>query len=328
MTQLFLHIGPHKTGSTFIQKVFFDNREHLLALGVNYPNLGFGGQYGQHEVVEKIRSLSQNQLDLYVEQIINGNVNFVSSENFDRLKAPEIKRLQRSLSEVDVKIIYFFRNYVDMLPSWWQEEVKHGSTIAFHDFVLPHILRPFSSNIVNPRIVLDLYANVFGKENIKIFDYSAALERGSVVIPVLEQLGVELPRIENISINASLKFELIEIIRALNAIAKFNGKLNAHNIRALFLRKKNAREICDDVEHLAAAIRDQMKSLRLSGSFFEGSVISAFRKEYDECCPHNLRERSPEREFCVPSDTWMLQLDSRDILERIYRHLITGEVIY
>ena len=88
MTKLYLHIGPHKTGSTFIQKVFFENRERVLRLGVTYPNFGFCGQFGQHEAVEKskVGALEQHQLDEYLAQFLSGEINFASSENFDRLR--------------------------------------------------------------------------------------------------------------------------------------------------------------------------------------------------------------------------------------------------
>ncbi len=328
MTKLYLHIGPHKTGSTFIQKVFFENRERLLRLGVNYPNFGFSGQFGQHEAVEKVRALEQGQLDEYLAPFLSGEVNFVSSENFDRLNSGEIQKLQKSLATADVRIIYYYRNHIDMLPSWWQEAVKHGSRISFHEFVLPHILRPYASNIVNPCVVLDLYADVFGKSNITIIDYNAALQRDTILAPLLELLGIELTGIINASVNASLKLEIVEIIRALNAIAEFNGQLRIHNIRTLFLRKRNSDEIRGEVDLLAAAIRHQMKPLRLTGGFFEHSVIAAFRKKYEGCFLNVLRDQLPDRELLVPSDTWMLTGRAVAACERIYQHVLSGDVSY
>jgi len=328
MTKLYLHIGPHKTGSTFIQKVFFENRERVLRLGVNYPNFGFSGQFGQHEAPEKVRTLEQHQLDEYLVQFLSGEINFVSSENFDRLNSGEIQKLKQSLASVDVRIVYYYRNHIDMLPSWWQEAVKHGSRASFHEFVLPHILRPFASNIVNPCVVLDLYADVFGKDNISIIDYNAALQRDTILAPLLELLGIELSGIINASVNASLKPEIVEIIRALNAIAEPNGQLKFHNIRTLFLRKKNAEEIRGEVERLAAAIRSQMKPLRLSGGFFEHSVIAAFRKKYEACFFNELRDQLPDREIFVPSDTWMLTGRAVAACERIYQHILSGDVSY
>src|SRR6202043_3381656 len=117
-----------------------------------------------------------------------------------------------SLAKLAVKIIYYYRNYIDLLPSWWQEEVKHGSMISFYEFVLPHILRPFSSKIVNPAVVLDLYANVFGPDSITIVNYDSALQTGSILRPILELLGIEFGIVKNELVNSSLKVEIVEII--------------------------------------------------------------------------------------------------------------------
>ncbi len=328
MTKLYLHVGPHKTGSTFIQKVFFENRERLLRLGVNYPNFGFSGQFGQHEAVEKVRALEQHQLEEYLAPFLNSEINFASSENFDRLNSGEIQKLKDALGSADVRIVYYYRNHIDMLPSWWQEAVKHGSRISFHEFVLPHILRPFASNIVNPCVVLDLYAEVFGESNITIIDYHGALQRDTILAPLLELLGIELSGIINASVNASLKMEIVEIIRALNAIAESNGQLKFHNIRTLFLRKRNSDEIRGEVERLAAAIRAQMKPLKLSGGFFEHSVIAAFKKKYESCFFNDLRDQHLDRELLVPSDTWMLTGRAVAACERIYQHVLSGDVSY
>ncbi len=94
MTQLF-RIGPHKTGSTFIQRVFLTIIENAqFDSGVTYPNIGFKGEYGQHEAVEKIRALRQEQLDEYMRPYLHGAKNVVSSENFDRLNLQDLRKIK------------------------------------------------------------------------------------------------------------------------------------------------------------------------------------------------------------------------------------------
>ncbi len=307
MPKLFLHIGPHKTGSTYIQKFCSENRAKLLNLGVNYPTVGIGGvHYGQHEIIEKVKKLRQEELKHYLAQLTSGAINLVSSENFDRLNLEEVKRLRAALSGVDVRIIYYYRNYIDLLPSWWQEEVKHGSTTSFYEFVLPHILRPFSSIIVNPAVVLDLYATAFGKDNISIVDYELAVKAGNILQPILALLGVELEGVKNEIVNASLKIEIVEVIRALNMKARANNQWHLHRTRALFLRKGMADAISKDTEHLLGVIRAHVKPLKLAGGYFEQSVNASFREKYESCWFKAFLGESPEREILIPSDKWML----------------------
>jgi len=332
MTKLYLHIGPHKTGSTYIQKFFNDNRDGLLGLGVNYANVGLGVHFGQHVIIEQIKSLDQAALQTYLPQFLGGEVNFVSSENFDRLNAAQVDKFGKALMAVDakleVKVVYYYRNYVDLLPSWWQEEVKHGSAVSFYEFALPHILRPFTSNIVNPAMLLDSYANVFAKENITVVDYDLAVEEGNILHPIFKLLNIDLGDVKNEIVNASAKLEVIEIIRALNAMAKFNDQWHLHKVRTLFLRKKRNPEIANEVEQLSAAIRNHMKPVKFAGGFFEKSVLDVFKKRYEACFFNSEIGEIPDREVSVPSDNWMLKSDILGTCERVYQHVMSGDVSY
>jgi hypothetical protein len=334
MAKLFLHIGPHKTGSTYIQKYCLENRDQLLNLGVNYPNEGRMEQvtpYGHHEIVEKVKTLEQNKLDEYFSQFFGSAITLISSENFDRLSLEEIKKLGQSLSRLDVRIIFYRRNCLDLLPSWWQEQVKHGETCLLENFILPHILRPFASHIVNPGVVLDLYASVFGKDNITIVDYDASLQRDGVLRPIFDLLGIEWPAAKHEVINRSLKPELVEIIRTLNIIASLrDSEWRSHKTRArlLFMRKRKTAEIRAEVKHLRILIRDDLKPLRLSEAFAQ-RVNTAFRKNYaSSFYMDDVLDKSPARRLLVPSGSWMLNKDALTACERIYQHIMTGDTSY
>jgi hypothetical protein len=327
MTKLFLHIGPHKTGSTYIQKVLLANREHLLELGLNYPNIGIGPKYGHHKVFEKVKTLEQGELDEYMAHFSGEAVNLISSEKFDRLKLVNIERLSKSLSNVDVKIIYYHRNHIDLLPSSWQERVKHKSRKSFFEYILPHILRPFTSNIINPAIVLDLYANVFGKDKIAVVDYDTAVQKDGILRPIFEISGVKLEGIKNEVVNQSLKLELVEIIRALNMIAELKGQLRLYDVRAIFLRKRRADAISDEVEGLAAVIRAHFKPLKLAMGFFANAVNINFRKKYGSCYVNEWLEALPNREILVPSDSWMLDGDACAVCQRIYQYIMADDIL-
>jgi hypothetical protein len=330
MAKLFLHIGPHKTGTTYIQKYCFENRNQLLSLGVNYPNPGRlekVSPYGHHEAVEKVKTLEQNELDEYFAQYVGSAITLVSSENFDRLSLEEIKKLGKSLSRLDVRIIYYRRNCLDLLPSWWQLHVKHGAVYSLHEFILPHILRPFASNIVNPGVVLDLYANVFGKDNITIVDYDAARQRDSIVRPIFELLGIEWPGAKREVTHRSLKLELVEIMRALTIIASLRDpEWHLHKARArkLFLRKRRTAEIRVEVKRLVTMIRGDLKPLKISEAFAH-RVNTALRKNYASSFHLDLLEKSPVRRLLAPSGNWMLNKDALIACERIYQHIMTGD---
>jgi hypothetical protein len=325
MVKLFLHIGPYKTGSTYIQRFFFDNRHQLQKLGVNYPNAGCGEHKAHYEAVENVKRLQQRELDEYLAQCTGSEVNFVSSETFASLKLDDIKKLGKALANLDVRIIYYYRNYIDKLPSFWQEAVKHGRSLTFHEFILPHILRPSSSRIVNPSVVLDLYDKVFGKANISVVNYDTALRNEGILRPVLEMLGIKTLSEKSKAVNLSLKPEMVELIRVLNAIAKANNQLKFENVRVLFLRKKKATAIRSKVERLTAMVREHMKPLKLNGAFFEHTINASFRKRYETCFLNEWPGNMPKREVLVASENWMLEGDALEACKDIYHYIMTGE---
>ncbi|HVX35469.1 MAG TPA: hypothetical protein VHC71_04540, partial [Hyphomicrobium sp.] len=45
----YIHIGAPKTGSTFLQRVFYDNRGELRTRGLLYPEANIRG-FGHHDI--------------------------------------------------------------------------------------------------------------------------------------------------------------------------------------------------------------------------------------------------------------------------------------
>jgi len=191
---------------------------------------------------------------------------------------------------------------------------------------LPHILRPFSSKIVNPSVVLDLYGNVFGKANITVVNYDTALRKEGILRPILEMLDIKTIPVKHKILNPSLKPEVVELIRALNIIAKFNDQLHFKNVSVLFLRKKGANAIRSEVERLTAMVREHMKPLKLNGGFFEHSVNANFRKRYESCFFNELPDNMPNHEVLVSGDSWMLKGDALEGCKDIYHYIMTGDV--
>ena len=55
MPRYILHVGPQKTGTTYLQSAFAEFRSQLKARGIEYPRL-WGGAGGQYPLVERIRA--------------------------------------------------------------------------------------------------------------------------------------------------------------------------------------------------------------------------------------------------------------------------------
>jgi hypothetical protein len=125
----FIHIGPHKTASTYVQVRLLRNAHRLSKLGYFYslpPLLGPG-----HACIANSLLAGDNQsfCDLFENSSkisSNGSVIF-SSENLSNL---DVGRLGEILDFIpqkyEVHLVYAFRPAIEQLKSLFQEKLKAG----------------------------------------------------------------------------------------------------------------------------------------------------------------------------------------------------------
>ena len=133
-TSIILHIGPHKTGSTYLQKLM-DNCNNDEFKDVNFVNFGIE-LFGHHKFVNSLRGWNQLDPNSINKFIKPNKINIISSENFVFLNHNEVVKLKNSLSHFPIKIIYYYRDYINSWTSHWQELVKHGRDESFYEYLL------------------------------------------------------------------------------------------------------------------------------------------------------------------------------------------------
>lgn len=140
---VFFHIGAPKTGTTFLQRILWQNRDRLAELGVCYPGETFGahvqgafdlrgaGFHGYRDpgvpgawqaMVEPARDFA-------------GRAVF-SQELFSPATPAQIEQAMSDLSFADVHLVYTARELTRQIPAAWQEDLKNRFTISFDDFVV------------------------------------------------------------------------------------------------------------------------------------------------------------------------------------------------
>lgn len=140
---VYLHVGGHKTGTTFLQNVLWLNRAALERDGFLYPgnrrnahlwanfdlrNADFKG-YRSPEVpgawtrlVEEIRAYDGRAV--------------IDHEMFSLANPQHIARAMEDLSFAEVHLVFTARDLARQLPAAWQEWVKNRSTLPFADFLV------------------------------------------------------------------------------------------------------------------------------------------------------------------------------------------------
>jgi hypothetical protein len=198
---IYLHVGSHKTGTTFLQNFLSKNYEALKEQGFDYlisnciwsahHPLGWSFQGMDYNSLKTLCSWTDygviNRLEDEIRQS-NCNSFIISSENLYQLKNIEfIERFFLRFKDFDMKPIIFLREQASFIESWYYELIRadyYKLTDDFCDF------------IDNPRYELNYYkaisewSNLVGRQNLIVSNFSQAKHYG-IDKYFLEILGVD-----------------------------------------------------------------------------------------------------------------------------------------
>ncbi|UYM18517.1 hypothetical protein [Endozoicomonas euniceicola] len=322
--KLILHIGPHKTASTYIQKCLVENRDALKAKGYLYPEAGQEFLYGHHKLAEAFSCKQTYKLKNIKEEIdsFDGNV-IISSENFDRLGIENIQLIKDSFRDHEFEIYYFKRSYQDVLFSNWQEDVKHGSCKTWSEYIVEPISRPFGSKILNHCLVLDSYASVFGKNKLRIIDYDYVIRNNYDIFDFfINKIDFSIDGLEfsKKRVNNSMRYEAVEIVRQLNCKAKVCGKLNGLNVRTAFLELLKAGDR-NEIDELIDLISKNNTEYSLASSFVYNALNNNFYSCYEDALVTPKFAENDQKGLSLPSATWLSNEKAIDLIEKIYKKI-------
>lgn len=222
--EIYLHIGEHKTASTYIQKLSSIKYDYLKNnLDLLYPKTGRGsygghhhfswfllgksGEYGKNFNIQKLLTEIGRQQCQKV---------LISSEDFEFLK-------EYFTNKYSIVPILYLRNQVHGAFSKWQELVKKGKiNYPFSEF----FCGPLQRAIKRQRQIVELWSYFFG-DRLKIIIYDNLKQTNEDPYLFLLRKCLQLPasdRVINLSteqnihmsLNSSILLENLELIRELN----------------------------------------------------------------------------------------------------------------
>lgn len=137
-----LHIGTMKSGTSYLQDTLHRNRDALEAVGVRYLGRGTRAVWdvlGLRPPSEK----SEGAWDRLVHQAKNSAspVRLLSMEMLSTALDDEVGGLVAAFEPDPVEVVITARDIARVIPSAWQNSVKHGSKLTFPDFV-DAVMRP------------------------------------------------------------------------------------------------------------------------------------------------------------------------------------------
>ena len=321
MKKLIVHVGPHKTGTTYLQNILEHSEEILREQGYEYPRLFYMAK-GQHHLVTY---LLQGKLQEFREECRKINESdrniIVSSENFIHLNRSHFEKFKEIFHGKRVEVVFFFRNPTQRFVSYWKETVKHGGTDSFFKYFSTEMMRPFFSRQINTLNFLNDLEKVFGKESLKIVDFDSAKKEGTILDLFEDVVGAKLNRDVKKVINKSLDIEEIELIRYLNTKAKKNGQLKGSNIREKYFRKINRSDFpLDELKKIMGRYRME---LGFGNLFIDKKIIESLSNKYKENVVNSIMDSSNSKSSLL-SDEWVFDEKISDLVRELEGKIIQG----
>ncbi len=201
---LVLHIGTPKTGTTSIQKFFFDHAIRLREIGVDYPtNTEFLWGWGHHPLGAVLSTpyprWVDTSFDLPAPLVYQALCRAVEDSPCDRIVvsteqlslADRLHELPDLLSGINIRVVCYLRWQVNYLESWWRQSVMTGGGYSqltrdgFEEFAARWL--PTLDHLQRGKQLEEL----FGRENLdlRIYDRSC-LKNGDIVDDFAEVVGL------------------------------------------------------------------------------------------------------------------------------------------
>lgn len=221
---LVLHVGPHKTATTWLQRNFHHNAAALKKAGWLYPQTGERVAIAHHD-------LSDNQKDILddgsrkvarirkiVERAAEKKLDILlSSEGFDKWRPNALARLRALVAPHELKIVYTLRDPVSLVYSIWQQKVKTGGPKTFPEHYDEQVRKAGKSRSLDPLSDIEKFAAVEGSTlTLLLYDEIRRQNRDIFDVFCQDILGIEkLPHDDAGSANDREPLEMTEFMRAM-----------------------------------------------------------------------------------------------------------------
>ena len=165
--RVYLHVGAPKAGSTFLQETLWANRPALQGAGVGVPGVGSFEHYraskdlrGDEFDPREPGGDGAGSWEQFTRKLRHRRepVVVLSDELMCGLSPEQVERAVQSLAPREVHTIYVTRGLHGLLPSYWQELVKHGGKRPY-----PRWVRAVLSDRERPFWQLEDAASVMGR---------------------------------------------------------------------------------------------------------------------------------------------------------------------
>jgi hypothetical protein len=259
MTEIILHIGGEKTGSTALQTALMNNAPRLYRqTGLLYPQRSLlNSGHGHFPLAAAFLDLPLRNfigpahyqppdvMRWALETVIakrRPRVVVLSAEHFSsRYGADQIAALAKLLSPWPVKIVFYVRPQEELAASAFSSALLSGLKEWFHVDGVPSGARYFDLCSI-----ADDWAAAFGAGNLRVRSYAEAAGRG-LVEDFLAEAGVSGITLEPVGrLNASISLMEAQLLHAVNQhLPSWEEAIGQNDTQAYFAAERYRRRMLD-----------------------------------------------------------------------------------
>lgn len=283
-----LHVGLPKTGTKYLQYNFWRLREELRERGVLYPAEWLRGDAmsAHHELAEALTLAPDGRLaENFARLNAAGSATvLLSTEGFNGLPAAALQSLRELTQGAKIEIVFYARRWSDWVPSQWQQAVKQGSLQTFPEWYAELLAAADEHPGINQASLLDKFAWVFGRHNIRLVSYSNLRDRNVDLFDHFCAAILGLPSSAAIKgsggvIHESMGVLLTELIRCLNGQEAMRSGKASHHVFEAYRDVSTNEGLADDLALLHAAMRRHIVETPLDDDLY--SFAGAYAKLND-----------------------------------------------
>ncbi|MBN9670559.1 hypothetical protein [Roseibium aggregatum] len=337
--KIILHVGPHKTGSTYLQKRLTENRGHLEDLGVFIPSTGWGTT-GHHQLVDVLRGWlpvsEECSLNALKFEISGHDLSLITSENFIFLNEQQLRVFRDLFRGYDIEVVFFLRHPANVWPSHWQELIKHGADTTFAEYML--CIFGLSSLVdvspVMPRLQIRRLSEVFGIGSLKIISYENLLEAEEDFFEFFWRSILRKPDRafagDRELVNKSFAADHVEMVRQLNTTYLLErGQSPGTALRRAYEVSLRDRDPAGPFKAFVEEFRENAASLRLSSDLpIMAEIFEDLAGEFGSVIVNRhtdkqiLKRPVGERMVTYGSRDWILRSGQSSYVREIYSKLV------
>lgn len=135
----FLHVGPPKTGTTYLQSLLHQNRQLLRGRGLLVVRRSKQQYEAASEVTQRKPARASKVPEGIWSQLVNDVLHFdgdavLSHERYSLASAAQNARIRDDLSGRELHVVFTLRDLTGVVSADWQESVKNGSAGTWQEF--------------------------------------------------------------------------------------------------------------------------------------------------------------------------------------------------